>query len=285
MSLDNTWYTELAPGATTAFSLKIKEKVFDQTSEFQRVEVYDTENFGKLMTIDGLTMVRTRDNYLYHEMITHPALFTHPDPRRVLIIGGGDCGTLKEVLKHPSVEHVDMIEIDEVVTRAAEIHFPELCESNNDPRANIMFIDGIKWVHDTADGTYDLIIVDSTDPVGPAEGLFSKPFFEQAHRCLKANGIIVQQSESPLLHMDIIKGMYSAIGGAGFVDLATIFFPQPIYPSGWWSATMGCKDSTLTTFREDDAQNKSFATRYYNAAVHRAALTAPEFFYKEVYGE
>lgn len=284
MTLKDNWFTEFAPEAGTAFSLKIKQKLHDETSEFQRIEIYETESFGNLMTIDGLTMVSTRDNYLYHEMISHPVLFSHPNPKRVLIIGGGDCGTLKEVLKHPGVEHVDMIEIDERVTRVAEIYFPELCESNDDPRANIMFIDGIKWVNDAADASYDVIIVDSTDPVGPAEGLFSAPFFKQCFRILGDNGLIIQQSESPLLHMDILKGMYKSIREGGFVDVATFFFPQCIYPSGWWSTTMACKDNAIDNFREDDAANKSFETRYYNAAMHRAALTAPEFFYKEING-
>ncbi len=283
MTLDNTWFTELAPEANSAFSLKIKAKLHEETTPYQRIAIYQTESFGNLMTIDGLVMLSQRDNFLYHEMLSHPALYSHPNPERVLIIGGGDCGTLKEVLKHPEVKHVDQIEIDERVTRLAEQYFPELCESNDDPRARLLFTDGIKWVEQAGDASYDLIIVDSTDPVGPAEGLFSEPFYRQCHRVLGEHGIIVQQSESPLYHMDILRGMYQAMRGGGFIDIATLFFPQCVYPSGWWTATLACKDSALTTFREQDAQEKPFATRYYNAAIHRAAFAAPEFFYPEIY--
>ena len=136
-------------------------------------------------------MVSTRDNFFYHEMISHPALYTHPNPKRVWIIGGGDCGTLREVLKHPSVEHAVQIDIDERVTRLAEIYFPELCESNDDPRAELKFIDGIKWVKEAAPDSVDMIIVDSTDPVGPAEGLFSDEFYRDCFNCLSENGMIV----------------------------------------------------------------------------------------------
>ena len=165
------WFTEQVPMADTAFSLKIKQKLHEEHSEFQHLEIYETETFGNLMVIDGCTMVSTRDNFFYHEMMSHPALFTHPSPKRVWIIGGGDCGTLKEVLKHASVEQAVQIDIDERVTRLAEIYFPELCESNDDPRAELKFIDGIKWVKEAAPDSVDMIIVDSTDPVGPAEGL------------------------------------------------------------------------------------------------------------------
>ncbi len=135
MSLDKTWYTEEWAGQGSAISLKIKDKVHDEQSTYQRIEIYETESFGTLMTLDGLVMVTDRDNFVYHEMMSHPALFTHPDPKRVLIIGGGDCGTLHEVLKHKSVELAEQVELDERVTRVAEKFFPELCESNNDPRA------------------------------------------------------------------------------------------------------------------------------------------------------
>ncbi len=283
MTLDDTWFTELAPEAGSAFSLKIEQKLHEETTAYQHIEIYATEAFGNLMVIDGFIMLSQRDNFLYHEMMSHPALYCHPKPRRILIIGGGDCGTLHEVLKHPEVESVHQIEIDERVTRLAERYFPELCQSNGDPRAKLMFIDGIQWVKDCGENSYDLIIVDSTDPIGPAEGLFSEPFYRDCQRILGEHGIIVQQSESPLYHMDILRNMYQAMRGGGFIDIATLFFPQCVYPSGWWTATLACKDQPLTTFREQDAENKPFETRYYNAAIHRAAFAAPEFFYSQIY--
>ena len=172
------WFTEQLPNAETAFSLKIKNRLHEEQSAFQHIEIYSTHGFGNLMVIDGCTMVSTRDNFFYHEMMSHVGLFTHPNPKKVWIIGGGDCGTLKEVLKHSTVEHAVQIDIDERVTRLAEIYFPELCESNNDPRADLKFIDGIKWVKDAAPNSVDIIIIDSTDPVGPAEGLFGENFYK-----------------------------------------------------------------------------------------------------------
>jgi spermidine synthase len=273
------WFTEQVPMAETAFSLKIKQKVHEEQSEFQHLEIYETETFGNLMVIDGCTMVSTRDNFFYHEMMSHPALYTHPDPKRVWIIGGGDCGTLKEVLKHSSVEQAVQIDIDERVTRLAEIYFPELCESNNDPRAELKFIDGIKWVKDAAPDSVDIIIVDSTDPIGPALGLFSEDFYRDCFNCLSENGMIVQQSESALYNMKLIGEMRNAMSGSGFNHLQTLFFPQCLYPSGWWSATIASK-ADLMTFREQDSASKPFETVYYNVDIHKASLAQPEFFKK-----
>lgn len=270
------WFTEQHSGAGSAFSLKIKQKLHEEQSEFQHLEIYETETFGNLMIIDGCTMVSTRDNFFYHEMMSHPALFTHPDPKRVWIIGGGDCGTLREVLKHPSVEHAVQIDIDERVTRLAEIYFPELCESNNDPRADLKFIDGIKWVKDAEPNSVDIIIVDSTDPVGPALGLFSEEFYRDCFACLSENGMVVQQSESALYHMKLIGEMRGAMSNAGLSHLQTLFFPQCLYPSGWWSATIASKGD-LSKFREADSANKQFDTTYYNVDIHKAALAQPEF--------
>jgi spermidine synthase len=201
------WFTEQVPSTGTAFSLKITQKLHEEQSDFQHLEIFETETFGNLMTIDGCTMVSTRDNFFYHEMITHPALFLHPNPKRVWIIGGGDCGTLREVLKHSGVDHVVQIDIDERVTRLAEIYFPELCESNHDPRADLKFIDGIKWVKEAGANSVDIIIVDSTDPVGPAEGLFGENFYRDCVACLSEDGLLVQQSESALLHLKLIAEM------------------------------------------------------------------------------
>ncbi len=270
------WFTEQHADAGSAFSLKIKQKLHEEQSEFQHLEIYETETFGNLMIIDGCTMVSTRDNFFYHEMMSHPALFTHPNPKRVWIIGGGDCGTLREVLKHPAVEQAVQIDIDERVTRLAEIYFPELCESNNDPRADLKFIDGIKWVKDAEPNSVDIIIVDSTDPVGPALGLFSEEFYRDCFACLSENGMVVQQSESALYHLKLIGEMRNAMSNAGLNRLQTLFFPQCLYPSGWWSATIASKGE-LSTFREADSANKPFDTTYYNVDIHKAALAQPEF--------
>lgn len=282
MSLDENWFTEANDETGTGFSLKIKAKLHEEQTPFQKLEIYDTETFGKLMILDGCTMVSTRDNFLYHEMMSHPALFTAKSPRRVLIIGGGDCGTLKEVLKHPEVELAQQIDIDEAVTRASEKYFPELCVSNNDPRAELKFIDGIKWVAESAAASYDVIIVDSTDPVGPALGLFSVGFYQNCFNALSDGGVLVQQSESPLTHQKLLKQMHGAFKQVGFSDTKTLPFPQPIYPTGWWSCTMAVKGSKAEDFRDTDSKNKTFKTRYYNEGIHRGALLSPPMFADEI---
>jgi spermidine synthase len=278
ISETDRWFTEVWSPEGSAFSLEVTAKLHEEHSEFQKIEIYQTRHWGKLMVLDGCYMVTDKDNFLYHEMMTHPALFTHPDPKRVLVIGGGDCGTLREVLRHPNLEQVWQVEIDERVTRLAEIHFPALCEANNDPRASLLFEDGIAWIKNCAPGELDLIIVDSTDPVGPAAGLFNREFFGHCLRALGDGGLLVQQSESPLFHTDnLIAEMIGEMRAAGFESHHTLPFPQPIYPSGWWSCTLASKGLTVTDFREQAAGNKAFTTRYYNADIHRAALAVPEF--------
>jgi len=275
---DSRWFTELCEEGGSALSLQIREKLHDEKTGFQHIEIYSTTHFGILMVIDGFVMLTSLDNFLYHEMMSHPALFTHPDPKRVVIIGGGDCGTLREVLKHPGVEQVLQVEIDERVTRLSEEYFPDLCESNNDARAGFYFGDGIQWMKDAAAGSIDVIIVDSTDPIGPAAGLFSAAFYRDCHQVLGERGIIIQQSESPLLHYEsIIQPMHKAMRDAGFSDSISLQFPQPCYPSGWWTSTLAGKED-IRRFRANDAQQKGFPTRYYNAAIHQGALAQPEFF-------
>ncbi|WP_018916866.1 polyamine aminopropyltransferase [Vreelandella zhanjiangensis] len=275
---DDQWFTEVFDSHGSAFSLKISEKLLDIQSEYQHLEVYATETYGNLMVLDGCVMLTDRDNFLYHEMIAHPALFTHPAPKRVVIIGGGDCGTLKEVLRHPGVEKVTQIDIDEEVTKAAERFFPALVEANDDPRAELLFADGVKWVDDAADESIDVLIIDSTDPVGPAEGLFKTDFLKRCHRILKADGIMVQQSESPLYHSgSIIRELRHDMREAGFDSVATLPFPQPVYPSGWWSVTLAGKGTNVETFREEAAASHEMPLQYYTVDAHRGALALPPF--------
>lgn len=277
MSASSNWFTEQHAASGSAIGYRIREKLADERTPFQHIEVYATTDWGNLMVIDDCVMLTSRDNFLYHEMMTHPVLFTHAAPRQVAIIGGGDCGTLREVLRHPAIESVVQIDIDERVTRLAEKFFPELCESNADPRADLRFDDGIKFMAEAAPGSLDVVIVDSTDPVGPAEGLFNAAFYASSLRALREGGILVQQSESPLVLLDLIQSMHKEMRGVGFADIRTLPFPQPCYPTGWWSCTMARKGAPLDGFRERDAAGKPFATRYYNADIHRAALAQPEF--------
>lgn len=280
--LDESWFTEVQDPSGTAFSLRIESHLHSEKSAFQQIDIYQTTDFGRLMTLDGCTMVSDRDNFLYHEMMVHPVLFTHPAARHIAIIGGGDCGTLREVLRHEGVIKAFQIEIDERVTRLSEQYFPTLCESNQDPRAELHFVDGIQWMNDTDAESLDVIIIDSTDPVGPAEGLFGLEFYKTCLRALKRGGILLQQTESPLLHLPLIKAVQSHLLEAGFQSSRPLLFPQPIYPSGWWSATMARKEADLNGFREMGASSKSFDSQYYNVETHKAALALPEFMKKEL---
>jgi spermidine synthase len=272
------WFQENFEHTGSSIGFRIVRKLDEVQSPFQNIEIYQTTDFGNLMVIDGAMMVTTRENFFYHEMMAHAPIYTHPAPRNIVIIGGGDCGTLRECLKHADIESAVQCDIDEQVTRMAEKYFPELCESNNDPRAKVMFDDGIAYMRDADPESIDIIIVDSTDPVGPAEGLFNRAFYEDCFKALRPDGLLVQQSESPLALMHLIQDMVSAMSDAGFQNFRTLPFPQPCYPTGWWSCTIASKQArNLTEFRQQQANAKPFATEYYNAGVHTGALLQPEF--------
>ncbi len=277
---DGDWFTEVCDEAGSAFSLRVIKKLHTERSRYQTIEVYETSNFGNLLVLDGFMMLNARDNFIYHEMMSHPALYTHPHPERVLVIGGGDCGCLSEVLKHREVIAAELVELDERVTRVSERFFPELCAASNDPRASLNFTDGVAWVAQADPGAYDIIIVDSTDPIGQAARLFQAPFYASCRRVLGDEGVLIVQSESPLIHLELIHSIHAEMGRAGFQRVSTLHFPQCAYPSGWWSATLASGRHPHAEFREPDAPAKIVTTRYYNAGIHRAALTQPEFMQK-----
>ncbi len=279
MTIQNTqqWFTEVADEVGSAFSLKINARVHQEKSPFQTIEIFATQQFGNLMVLEGFIMLSTRDNFIYHEMMSHPALFSHPNPKHVVIVGGGDCGTLQQVAKHPCVEKVTQVEIDERVTRLSEQFFPELCTANHDPRVNFVFTDAIKWMHDCSKASVDIIIIDSTDPIGPAQGLFHREFYGACFNALRQDGLIIQQSESPLAHWDsITRPMHHEMQVAKFKQTKTLFFPVPVYPSGWWSATMAAKED-IHLVRDKDAKQLAFDTMYYNYDIHLAAFAMPNF--------
>ena len=277
MKLDGDWFSEIAPEEGIALSLGGAHRLHAEQTAWQTIEIYETGTFGTLMVIDGCVMVTDRDSFIYHEMLAHPALFAHPAPRRVLIFGGGDCGTLREVLRHKGVESVVQAELDERVTRLSELYFPELCEANGDSRAELWFGDGVQRIADARDESLDVIIVDSTDPVGPSEGSFSEAFYRDCLRILRPEGVLVQQTESPFLYEATICDTHRVLRAAGFADSRTLTFPQPTFPSGWWSATLAKKDGRLHSFRRRDAEEKTFPTHYYSAAIHETAFVLPPF--------
>lgn len=278
LDANKNWFTEECAECGTAFSMEIHEILHKEQTPFQKIEIFSTKSFGKLMTIDGYVMLTERDNFIYHEMMTHPALYSHVNPENVVIVGGGDCGTIREVTKHSCVSNIKQVEIDQRVTELSENFFPELCAANNDPRVEFIFEDGIKWMQSTADQSIDLIIIDSTDPIGLAKGLFSKPFYEQCMRSLKPDGLLVQQSESPLVHFEsIIQPMKTCLLNAGFANTKHIYFPQPSYPTGWWTATIASKQNQVQFARENEAKDKDINTKYYNHAMHLACFATPQF--------
>ena len=280
---NNNWFTEECSECGTAFSLEIEEKLHQEQTPFQKIEIYATKTFGNLMVIDGFIMLTERDNFIYHEMLSHPALFSHPRPTDVLIVGGGDCGTLCEVAKHQCVENIIQVEIDQRVTELSKQFFPQLCNANHDPRVQFVFDDATQWVKNAPRNSIDLIIVDSTDPIGPAKGLFSTPFYKDCVRVLKNNGLIVQQSESPLAHLkSIIQPMHQCMQTAGFSQVQLMHFPIATYPTGWWTATLASKNSSIGFSRDVEARELAFSTQYYNHAIHRACFVTPEFIKKKL---
>lgn len=279
MTADKDWFTELSDDDGFGLALKIKRKLHEEQSEYQTLAVYETETFGNLLTLDGLVMLTDRDNFCYHEMLVHPALFTHPQPESVVVVGGGDCGTLREVLRHDVVKAVTQVELDECVTRVCEKYFPALCEANDDPRATLLFEDAIAWMKNAPAESVDVVFLDTTDPVGQATRLFGEPFYRDCFRVLRDGGIVVAQSESPLFDLPLLQEIRAGLRSAGFSSVRSLPFPQCTYPSGWWSATLAGKNIDVADAggAQVRARAKTFATRYYNADIHVAALALPEF--------
>lgn len=275
--MEKQWFTETSKNSGSAFSLEIERKLHDEHTPHQRIEVFETTQFGNLMVIDDRIMLSARDNFIYHEMLVHPAMFLHPDPRKICIIGGGTCGILREVLTHPGVKKVSQVEIDERLACISEAYFPELCESNGDPRAKFVFEDGVAWMKEAKSDSQDVIIVPAGS-VMQAESLASPEFYSDCFRVLREGGLLVQPAESPLLNMENLADTRASMSAAGAKLTRALFFPQMLYPSGWRSAIIGNKNKEISGFREKDLAKAKLKTRYYNAQIHQAAFAMPEFF-------
>lgn len=275
-------YTEFWE-ARTGLTVGVEELLYSGQSEFQKIQVMQTDSFGRLLTLDGLVMMTERDEFVYHEMITHPAINLLPEPRRVLVIGGGDGGTVRELLRYEEIEQVDLVEIDKEVIEISRAFFPTVSSALDDERLQIHIRDGIEFVRRTADGSYDLVIVDSTDPVGFAEGLFGENFYADCARILNADGILVSQSESPF-----DETFQSSIGrarevlGRLFTRTHVYLAHIPTYPTGTWSFTMATK--RLHPIDDLDPQRVAERTgpfaadlKYYNVGLHLGAFALPNF--------
>lgn len=267
------WYTEKQ---TEDFGItaKISETLYTEKTEFQQLDIIQTNQFGRMLVLDGCVMTTDVDEFVYHEMITHVALNTHPNPKKVLVVGGGDGGAIREIVKHASVEKAVLAEIDGGVIEHSKTYFPQIaCQLTGNPRVDVQVIDGIKHIHDHK-GEYDVIMVDSTDPVGPAVGLFEKGFYQGICDALKPDGILVAQTESPWFHKELITRV--------FKDLKSIFpitrlytVSIPTYPSGLWSFTIASKQHD--PLEVDASKIKDLDTKYYSADIHHSVFKLPKF--------
>lgn len=265
------WYTEKQTPAL-GFSCKIKETLYRAQSDYQEIAVLDTFQFGRMLVLDGMVQTTVADEYIYHEMIAHIPLRTHPQPRSVLVIGGGDGGVVREISKYPQVERITLAEIDLQVVEAAKRFLPEISSALEDFRLEIKIVDGIEYIR-SLQAAYDIIIVDSTEPVGPAVGLFASSFYEAVYRALKPEGIIVAQTESPFLNAELIRTVFRRLKGI-FPQTSLYLAPVPTYPGGLWSFTIGSK-----CFDPLQPQGKLLPrdTRYYTSQIHRSAFSLPRF--------
>lgn len=271
----NEYYNE-----RTGLTIGLKKLLFSNQSDYQLVEVYETDTWGNLMTIDGMVMLSERDEFVYHEMLSHVGIFTHPNPGRVLIIGGGDGGTAREVMKHSSVQHVDMVEIDKTVVDASKLHMPDVGDFDN-PKLNILYEDGIAFIKNVTD-PYDVIIIDGSDPVGPAEGLFEKDFFELCYNALADEGVLTAQTESPWVesYHSSMKKVFHAIDDLFPVSKMYLSY-IPLYPAGMWS--MACASKSESPLSDEVYQriqqgiDRIQPLKYYNADLHKGSFALPNF--------
>ena len=264
------WVTEYQT-PSLGFSCKTSQTLRVEKTPFQDLAVVVTEQFGRMLLLDGMVMTTDQDEFVYHEMISMVALNSHPSPRKVLIIGGGDGGALREVVRHPRVEKGVLVEIDAQVIQASRDFFPGMSCSFDDPKAEVIVDDGIKYIQEHKN-EFDVILIDSTEPVGPAIQLFSPEFYASCYAALKEDGMMVAQSESPFFNQDVIRMVWQGVGQSFPISdlyLASI----PTYPSGLWSFTVGSKKHNP----REVMTIPDCAYKYYNSAVHKAAFALPAF--------
>jgi spermidine synthase len=274
------WFTDADENQALALRYT-GEILYDKTSELQRVRVIDTYAYGKTLTIDNMVMCTEKDEAHYHEAIAHPAILAHGAVKRVLVIGGGDGGTIREILKHPEVERVTMVEIDANVIEASKLHLPTLSQSFSHPQLELIVGDGIQFVAEVPAKTYDLIIVDGSDPVGPARGLFSAEFYNHCFRSLAPDGLLVTQAESPAFHQQVFVELKACLEGIfGKDKVYVILFQIPTYPSGIWSfqlASKGTIDPRNVPSKRVAEFEANNSLHYYNAEIHKAIFALPNY--------
>lgn len=276
----DVWYSEYHSEDDVRLSFKIDEVLHTEQSPFQKIQLFKNETFGNFMVLDGYVQVTEKDEFVYHDMITHPAMAVNPDVKRVLIIGGGDGGTAREISRYSSIEKIDMVEIDGAVVAACEKYLPTMSSVyKTEPRLNLMILDGLKFVAEAPDASYDLILVDSTDPAGPGEGLFTVEFYRNCHRILSENGILINQHEGAFYDGDIEEMMKAHAKIRKVFPIARVYgFNTPTYASGYWYFGFASKTfDPILDLKADNWNSLGLKTRYYNTDLHKGAFALPNY--------
>ncbi|WP_276747610.1 polyamine aminopropyltransferase [Ruminococcus champanellensis] len=269
------WFTEQHTD-DVRFSIHIKEQLYSGKSYYQQIEVFDSYEFGRVLVLDGYIMLTEKDEYIYHEMMVHVPMACNPDIRRVLVIGAGDGGTVRELCRYDSITQIDMVEIDEQVVKVCKEYLPQTACRLEDPRVHIYYEDGLKFVRRVED-TYDLIIVDSTDPFGPGEGLFTKEFYGNCFTALREHGILTNQHEST--YYDSYTSMVSRTHRRmrSVFPVAMVYQAHiPPYPSGHWLFGFASKNiHPVYDFKPEIWEQLGLETKYYNTQLHTGCFALP----------
>jgi spermidine synthase len=266
------WYDEVFADRVR-LGLRVERTLASRQSGLQHIEVIETAAFGRVLVIDGVFMTSEADEHYYHEMLVHPALSTAPRVARVLVIGGGDGGTARQVLRHAGVERVTMVEIDGAVIELCREHLPAL-GAWDDPRLDVIVGDGVAFARDAAAKSFDVVLLDGTDPVGPGEALFDAGFYRDVRRLLGDDGVFALQSASPFLMREVFDRVQRDLGGV-FAQVHPYFGPAPIYASGVWSWTWASDGGDPQALDLARAAAVEPACRYWNRDIHRAAFAVP----------
>ncbi|MDR3354721.1 MAG: polyamine aminopropyltransferase [Synergistaceae bacterium] len=271
------WYTE-EHTPTVRFSIKVKNQIVNIRSQFQQISVFDSEEFGRFLTLDGLMMLTERDEFIYHEMIVHVPMAVNPSARRALVIGGGDGGTVRELARYSGIEHIDMVDIDEMVVNVCREHFPGTSCRLDDGRVHLHFEDGLRFVR-RFENAYDLIIVDSTDPFGPGEGLFTREFYGNCFKALSPDGILVNQHENPYYdsYSHAMRRAHRRI--REIFPICRVYQAHiPTYPSGHWLFGFASKKRDPLSDLDSAAwESLKLTTRYYNSDLHSGSFMLPNY--------
>lgn len=271
------WFTEKNTDDVN-FSIRVKKQLYSEKSYYQKIDILDTYEFGRVLVLDGFIMLTEKDEYIYHEMVTHVPMAVNPDIKNVLIIGAGDGGTLRELARYDTIENIDMVEIDGQVIEVCKEFLPQTACRFDDPRLNLYIEDGLKFVRRKS-GEYDLIIVDSTDPFGPGEGLFTKEFYGNCYKALTDNGILINQHESTYYdsYVDMVKRTHKRIGSA-FPVTMVYQAHIPTYPSGHWLFGFAAKNlHPVYDLQAEKWEALGLKTRYYNTDLHKGCFALPNY--------